>query len=99
MLLRWLPRVGCGGALPVPVTAAGHGGACCRFRRGDSACRPGDDGGGLAPAVQQRRRLSDQIGRATSELQSQSNLVCRLLLEKKNNKYQLSQECRNDTHA
>src|SRR2546427_6112312 len=26
---------------------------------------------------------SDQIGRATSELQSQSNLVCRLLLEKK----------------
>src|SRR2546430_12954344 len=25
----------------------------------------------------------DQIGRATSELQSQSNLVCRLLLEKK----------------
>src|SRR5688572_32328209 len=27
----------------------------------------------------------EQIGRATSELQSQSNLVCRLLLEKKKN--------------
>src|SRR5688572_32692855 len=33
----------------------------------------------LAHAAAQR----DQIGRATSELQSQSNLVCRLLLEKK----------------
>src|ERR1039457_7674742 len=30
-------------------------------------------------------RLRDQIGRATSELQSPCNLVCRLLLEKKNN--------------
>src|SRR5260370_31937553 len=29
------------------------------------------------------RRLSPQIGRATSELQSHLNLVCRLLLEKK----------------
>src|SRR2546427_5684035 len=28
----------------------------------------------------------DEIGRATSELQSQSNLVCRLLLEKKKKK-------------
>src|SRR5688572_32151499 len=33
------------------------------------------------PAVGERRRA--EIGRATSELQSQSNLVCRLLLEKK----------------
>src|SRR2546427_5948697 len=30
--------------------------------------------------------VSDEIGRATSELQSQSNLVCRLLLEKKKKK-------------
>src|SRR2546427_6935970 len=29
---------------------------------------------------------TDQIGRAQSELQSQSNLVCRLLLEKKKKK-------------
>src|SRR5688572_32992987 len=33
-----------------------------------------------------RLLLDFQIGRATSELQSQSNLVCRLLLEKKKKK-------------
>src|SRR5688572_31345616 len=32
-----------------------------------------------------RRVMHVEIGRATSELQSQSNLVCRLLLEKKKN--------------
>src|SRR2546427_5971856 len=32
-----------------------------------------------------RGRKPSQIGRAQSELQSQSNLVCRLLLEKKKN--------------
>src|SRR5688572_32741393 len=40
---------------------------------------------GSAPAVRRRRR--DRSARSeehTSELQSQSNLVCRLLLEKKN---------------
>src|SRR2546430_5889495 len=31
------------------------------------------------------RRIRLQIGKHTSELQSQSNLVCRLLLEKKKN--------------
>src|SRR2546430_7520053 len=31
--------------------------------------------------------LSHEIGRHTSELQSQSNLVCRLLLEKKKKKH------------
>src|SRR2546427_8360714 len=31
-----------------------------------------------------RRDIPGEIGRAPSELQSQSNLVCRLLLEKKN---------------
>src|SRR2546430_11334302 len=39
--------------------------------------RPGE----VVLVLLQRRR---EIGRATSELQSQSNLVCRLLLEKKN---------------
>src|SRR5688572_31855474 len=45
----------------------------------------------LLPVDQQEgrdaRRISrEKIGRHTSELQSQSNLVCRLLLEKKKNK-------------
>src|SRR5688500_19448560 len=34
-------------------------------------------------------RLPEQIGRATSELQSPCNLVCRLLLEKKKRKRRL----------
>src|SRR2546430_11680504 len=34
-------------------------------------------------AKRQSDQAHKQIGRATSELQSQSNLVCRLLLEKK----------------
>src|SRR2546427_3366271 len=39
------------------------------------------------PADRQTRPFQrNQIGRATSELQSQSNLVCRLLLEKKKKK-------------
>src|SRR2546427_9652315 len=41
----------------------------------------------LTEAAQQReivlQSLAKEIGRATSEIQSQSNLVCRLLLEKK----------------
>src|SRR5688572_31312224 len=46
------------------------------------------DGRGSVPRRSQgAERMDDgQIGRATSELQSQSNLVCRLLLEKKKNK-------------
>src|SRR5688572_32709481 len=48
-------------------------GACSRDRR--------DDGGG-PPASLPLRRSEEH----TSELQSQSNLVCRLLLEKKKNK-------------
>src|SRR2546430_12003671 len=39
-----------------------------------------------SPIARSIRRSSREIGRATSELQSQSNLVCRLLLEKKKNK-------------
>src|SRR5688572_32388997 len=39
---------------------------------------------GFESADEQVQRLKE-IGRDTSELQSQSNLVCRLLLEKKNN--------------
>src|SRR5438270_5331507 len=47
----------------------------------DNAQRQAFHDRGLADA-----RFADQIGRATSELQSQSNLVCRLLLEKKKKK-------------
>src|SRR2546430_13197120 len=39
-----------------------------------------------------------EIGRATSELQSQSNLVCRLLLEKKKKKSSSSYTSVNCTH-
>src|SRR2546427_7444974 len=37
----------------------------------------------LRNALERARHGAAEIGRATSELQSQSNLVCRLLLEKK----------------
>src|SRR5688572_32320758 len=36
---------------------------------------------------EERALRTPEIGRHTSELQSQSNLVCRLLLEKKNDKH------------
>src|SRR2546427_11412880 len=37
----------------------------------------------LDAQTHRRTAVGSEIGRATSELQSQSNLVCRLLLEKK----------------
>src|SRR2546430_13517437 len=44
------------------------------------------DGGGARAPLQARLRSADQRSEEhTSELQSQSNLVCRLLLEKKKN--------------
>src|SRR5688572_32450949 len=55
------------------------------YRRRPNGTRPRP-----APARADRPLLRNipprQIGRATSELQSQSNLVCRLLLEKKKKK-------------
>src|SRR2546422_1704381 len=44
------------------------------------------DPGAANSSLDLRRRagLEDEIGRATSELQSRLHLVCRLLLEKKN---------------
>src|SRR5256886_5907829 len=41
--------------------------------------------GGLRGSLERRRRRRDRSEEHTSELQSQSNLVCRLLLEKKKN--------------
>src|SRR5688572_31587593 len=56
-----------------PVPGPGHCGAgCCRRRGGPAA-----DSGTVARSEEH-----------TSELQSQSNLVCRLLLEKKNKRRQ-----------
>src|SRR2546427_6257814 len=55
------------------------------FRSGVSGCA-GRAEGGLAAAARRRLRGNLDPGRSeehTSELQSQSNLVCRLLLEKK----------------
>src|SRR5256886_8984601 len=50
--------------------------------------------------VKKRLRVEDRSEEHTSELQSQSNLVCRLLLEKKkkkkNDKYQRSNDTSND---
>src|SRR5688572_33493625 len=54
----------------------------CRAEPASASCRGAASAGDrvvLAPA----RQRQPQIGRAHSELQSQSNLVCRLLLEKK----------------
>src|SRR2546430_8815553 len=54
------------------------------FRSGHgSGSRPRQ---GLCPAPSRRRRPSPRSEEHTSELQSQSNLVCRLLLEKKKSK-------------
>src|SRR2546430_11406599 len=50
----------------------------------------GIDPAGTTPPGQDRRLTVPRSEEHTSELQSQSNLVCRLLLEKKNIHYTLS---------
>src|SRR2546427_9274702 len=74
------------------------------FRSGHVAggARPGVDGptegathGARQPQIQQRRAMAE-VGRSeehTSELQSQSNLVCRLLLEKKKKNKKMTKAC------
>src|SRR2546430_8828836 len=61
-----------------PVIAAHHQGANGFDQEGDRI----PDVHGLKPTGHQRRRYK-RSEEHTSELQSQSNLVCRLLLEKK----------------
>src|SRR2546430_9464499 len=85
-----------GRILPTPsVPHASH--RCFRCARGDAAVhhlprrRGGRHGGTISSVVRSgaARRTTDEIVRSeehTSELQSQSKLVCRLLLEKKKNK-------------
>src|SRR2546430_4085556 len=54
----------------------------------------GDDRVGDLPAVEHvRSRVGDRSEEHTSELQSQSNLVCRLLLEKKKNPHDNTDPC------
>src|SRR5699024_11896777 len=57
------------------------GGYVCVLRARGGDVRP-------VPGVRRRRERSEEH---TSELQSRFDLVCRLLLEKKNNKYTLKQ--------
>src|SRR5688572_33034686 len=60
---------------------AGSGDPCTSTAIGASSRR--------VPPRARRRQHTREIGRHTSELQSQSNLVCRLLLEKKKNNQML----------
>src|SRR2546427_8848978 len=60
------------------------------FVRDDHAVRLSNRRGNRLPVVRRKRAQVDDFHRSeehTSELQSQSNIVCRLLLEKKKNKY------------
>src|SRR2546430_4541493 len=68
-------------ALPISARAPDRG--------GDQAALHAavESGAGLRRV--RRPAAADQIGRHTSELQSQSNLVCRLLLEKKKKHHEL----------
>src|SRR5687768_18370337 len=71
-----------------PASAAST--SCCRGRRHTSAIRlrrlrPAGRGRGRVPPAGRRRRRRMRSEEHTSELQSRLHLVCRLLLEKKNN--------------
>src|SRR5688572_31078787 len=72
-------------ALPICLSHhchAAHSGDCRRSRRAKRAM-PGGNSNTRATTGSSVARSEEH----TSELQSQSNLVCRLLLEKKKNKY------------
>src|SRR2546430_8865608 len=73
-----------------PATAAGTNGAVlCAMSQNDTQNNPHNPMYGIAMARSEEH---------TSELQSQSNLVCRLLLEKKKNKeiHNSSPQCNRD---
>src|SRR5688572_32451927 len=78
----------------LPISRSGHTALVAPPGRLGLARRPAQPGQlGRRRAVATSRGIDrrggclGQIGRHTSELQSQSNLVCRLLLEKKKKKY------------
>src|SRR2546430_7040046 len=56
-------------------------------------------GPGLHPGVQRAVRGAERSEEHTSELQSQSNLVCRLLLEKKKTEQHRLQRARSTFHS
>src|SRR5688572_30882868 len=76
-------------ALPISSTLRAFTGlgAAARLMRALPGVRAPPGRGSIRVVPPPRRRAAPastpKIGRATSELQSQSNLVCRLLLEKK----------------
>src|SRR5690606_41506492 len=69
-----------------PTTGRSGGAACARANRQVPSQRgsAGDGGRWLVPKHERKPQRSEEH---TSELQSRENLVCRLLLEKKNNKH------------
>src|SRR3989475_9167652 len=81
---------------PPPRPVFRHHGGGRRHHRGRHLPDPGGGGGARRLRGARARRLAagrrgrpDRSEEHTSELQSQSNLVCRLLLEKKKNKKML----------
>src|SRR5690606_41939795 len=73
-----------------PARGAGDGRPGRRARRGAGGARRRHAGGRCAsadPPVGHRHRRAERSEEHTSELQSRENLVCRLLLEKKNKKH------------
>src|SRR2546427_2549810 len=71
---------------------------------GGAASERHDDSSGASPAILGEKSAGEPRKGArseehTSELQSQSNLVCRLLLEKKKKKLRSRQNPSTDSHA
>src|SRR2546427_3303898 len=80
---------------PAPARRSARAGGYVSADRGSPGCAEWPRRS-LRSAGVRRRPPPQRSEEHTSELQSQSNLVCRLLLEKKKKKtYQ--QECENDT--
>src|SRR5206468_4967744 len=64
-----------------------------------SAFLPGMDGFEVASLIKQRERTRDRSEEHTSELQSRSDLVCRLLLEKKKSTHNFANAAKADAFA
>src|SRR2546430_12891360 len=71
------------------------------FRSWGGSPRPrcGDTPARIAAPATPARPAGDRSEEHTSELQSQSNLVCRLLLEKKKDQSQVCSPCQGRDHA
>src|SRR2546430_12473448 len=62
-------------------------------------CNPRNAGRVQADVVEELEKAKQRSEEHTSELQSQSNLVCRLLLEKKKQTHFATQQCHRRTHC